>query len=108
MNPGFYIHTCQKMRYKGTYAPSELLDTHDNTWHALERVAPLLDAGVRCAFATPRGADEARNTHARTHDEHAAAPGTLSHAAARSVAPLCPVLDTRTGALQTAAVRTFR
>ncbi|KAG7562710.1 hypothetical protein FFLO_01870 [Filobasidium floriforme] len=41
---GFYIHSCQKMRYKGEYSPSQLLDPGTNTWHALENVKGLLDS----------------------------------------------------------------
>ena len=37
---GLYIHTCPKMRYKGEYSPSYLLDPEDNKWH-------LLDEGLR-------------------------------------------------------------
>ncbi|KAI8079689.1 arginine-tRNA-protein transferase [Gilbertella persicaria] len=33
---GFYIHTCPKMNYKGQYAPSDLLDPIDYTWHPIE------------------------------------------------------------------------
>ncbi|EST08139.1 Arginine-tRNA-protein transferase, N-terminal [Kalmanozyma brasiliensis GHG001] len=40
---GFYIHTCQKMKYKAEYRPSQLLDCSDNTWHDLADVASDLD-----------------------------------------------------------------
>lgn len=32
---GFYIHTCQKMRYKGRLYPSFLLCSEAYTWHLL-------------------------------------------------------------------------
>ncbi|KAJ1021088.1 hypothetical protein NDA16_003874 [Ustilago loliicola] len=41
---GFYIHTCQKMKYKAEYRPSQLLDCGDNTWHNIVDVASSLDA----------------------------------------------------------------
>ncbi|EUC57834.1 arginyl-tRNA-protein transferase [Rhizoctonia solani AG-3 Rhs1AP] len=40
---GFYIHSCPKMRYKGEYEPSYLLDPESYTWHPLEICTPLLD-----------------------------------------------------------------
>ncbi|PWZ01862.1 hypothetical protein BCV70DRAFT_198140 [Testicularia cyperi] len=53
---GFYIHSCQKMRYKAEYRPSQLLDCWDNSWHPVdhdsdgdgkEGVRTFLDRG-RC------------------------------------------------------------
>ncbi|KAI5815681.1 arginine-tRNA-protein transferase [Pyronema omphalodes] len=32
---GYYIPTCQKMRYKATYSPSEILRPNDNSWTPL-------------------------------------------------------------------------
>lgn len=40
------------MRYKGEFRPSDLLDTSDNRWHALERVLPQLRAGQRAYWGT--------------------------------------------------------
>eukprot|EP01031_Cornospumella_fuschlensis_P037606 gene37606-45683_t len=40
---GYYIHSCEKMRYKGEYAPSELLCPTTSTWHFLDEARPLLD-----------------------------------------------------------------
>ncbi|KAG8739466.1 Arginyl-tRNA--protein transferase 1 [Ceratobasidium sp. 414] len=40
---GFYIHSCPKMKYKGEYEPSYLLDPESYTWHPLKAWAPLLD-----------------------------------------------------------------
>ena len=40
---GFYIHSCPKMRYKGEYLPSYLLDPEEYAWHPLEQWTPLLD-----------------------------------------------------------------
>ncbi|KAH8118588.1 arginine-tRNA-protein transferase [Phellopilus nigrolimitatus] len=50
---GFYIHSCQKMRYKGEYHPSFLLDPEEYTWHALGACTPLLDAHRYACFAHP-------------------------------------------------------
>ncbi|KOS16075.1 arginine-trna-protein transferase [Malassezia pachydermatis] len=47
---GYYIHTCQKMRYKGTFKPAELLDTMDNQWYPLEQIMPNLECGQRYQF----------------------------------------------------------
>ncbi|WFD44065.1 arginyltransferase [Malassezia psittaci] len=49
-NPGYYIHDCQKMRYKSQYGPCEVLDTSSNEWINLQTVTKLLDEGVRSAF----------------------------------------------------------
>lgn len=41
---GFYIHTCPKMSYKGSYAPSFLLCPERLCWVPLELCRPVLDA----------------------------------------------------------------
>lgn len=40
---GFYIHTCPKMSYKGSYAPSFLLCPERLCWVPLELCRPVLD-----------------------------------------------------------------
>ncbi|RPD67049.1 hypothetical protein L226DRAFT_529443 [Lentinus tigrinus ALCF2SS1-7] len=50
---GFYIHSCQKMRYKGDYAPSYLADPEEFTWFPLEKCRPLLDKYHYASFAHP-------------------------------------------------------
>ncbi|CAM9317160.1 unnamed protein product [Laminaria digitata] len=40
---GFYIHTCPKMSYKGSYTPSFLLCPERLTWVPLERCRAVLD-----------------------------------------------------------------
>lgn len=62
---GFYIHTCQKMKYKAEYSPSQLLDCSDNTWHYLADVAENLDA--RCYFAWSQGGQQQSND--KTEDD---------------------------------------
>lgn len=41
---GFYIHSCPKMSYKGSYTPSSLLCPERLTWVPLELCRPVLDA----------------------------------------------------------------
>ncbi|KXN83722.1 Arginyl-tRNA--protein transferase 1 [Leucoagaricus sp. SymC.cos] len=50
---GFYIHSCQKMRYKGEYAPSSLLDPESYDWFPLETCKPLLDQNRYACFSKP-------------------------------------------------------
>ncbi|KAE8147746.1 Arginyl-tRNA-protein transferase [Aspergillus avenaceus] len=41
---GFYIHTCQKMRYKGTFKPQYILDPESHAWDPLDgELAKKLD-----------------------------------------------------------------
>jgi len=40
---GFYIHSCTKMRYKGEYEPSYLLDPESYSWHPFKTCTKLLD-----------------------------------------------------------------
>ncbi|CAO1613869.1 unnamed protein product [Parajaminaea phylloscopi] len=42
---GFYIHNCGKMKYKGGYRPSWLLDAQSNEWVDLETASRHLDQG---------------------------------------------------------------
>ncbi|KAJ1658716.1 Arginyl-tRNA--protein transferase 1 [Dispira simplex] len=42
---GLYIHNCPKMRYKGTFHPSELLDPVTYQWRPLDEVHTTLDNG---------------------------------------------------------------
>jgi len=41
---GFYIHSCEKMRYKSEYMPSDLLCPTTLQWFPYHQCAPLLDA----------------------------------------------------------------
>jgi len=41
---GFYIHSCQKMKYKGQFSPSFLCCPETYRWQAIESCRPLLDA----------------------------------------------------------------
>ncbi|KAG8626640.1 hypothetical protein KVT40_005585 [Elsinoe batatas] len=40
---GYYIHSCQKMQYKGDYRPQFVLDPMTNSWHSMDDMKPLLD-----------------------------------------------------------------
>lgn len=40
---GYYIHSCNKMRYKAAYRPSELLCPLRHQWFPFETAKPLLD-----------------------------------------------------------------
>eukprot|EP00611_Tribonema_gayanum_P014627 TRINITY_DN2605_c0_g1_i2.p1 TRINITY_DN2605_c0_g1~~TRINITY_DN2605_c0_g1_i2.p1 ORF type:complete len:556 (+),score=144.52 TRINITY_DN2605_c0_g1_i2:250-1668(+) len=40
---GYYIHSCEKMRYKGNYNPSDLLCPERREWVPLALCKPLLD-----------------------------------------------------------------
>ncbi|KAH9076977.1 arginine-tRNA-protein transferase [Lactarius deliciosus] len=50
---GYYIYTCQKMKYKGEYSPSFLADPEDFTWHPLPACQKELDRFRYACFAHP-------------------------------------------------------
>ena len=52
-HPGFYIHSCPKMRYKGEYMPSYLADPEEYTWVPLEKCCPHLDKNHYACFEHP-------------------------------------------------------
>ncbi|CAO1616837.1 unnamed protein product [Sympodiomycopsis kandeliae] len=47
---GYYVHSCQKMKYKIRYAPSQLLDFSTGQYHDSQKVLKLLDQGQACDF----------------------------------------------------------
>lgn len=52
MTLGFYIHTCQKMRYKVDYAPSYLLDPQTYEWIPFKEVCQaILDDNPYAIFS---------------------------------------------------------
>ncbi|TFL04391.1 arginine-tRNA-protein transferase [Pterulicium gracile] len=62
---GFYIQSCQKMRYKGDYQPSFLADPEDYTWHPLDIVCrPLLEKHRYACFSAPE-----RSSNAEVDDD---------------------------------------
>ncbi|KAG1806931.1 arginine-tRNA-protein transferase [Suillus plorans] len=50
---GFYIHSCQKMKYKGGYSPSYLADPEKFTWFPLADCIPQLEKFRYAAFVHP-------------------------------------------------------
>ncbi|KAM0335258.1 hypothetical protein ACHAQA_000302 [Verticillium albo-atrum] len=48
--PGFYIHSCPKMRYKIDYLPQYILDPESLTWDLLDK--PILDLLDKKAFVS--------------------------------------------------------
>ncbi|KAJ6629113.1 arginine-tRNA-protein transferase [Mycena sp. CBHHK59/15] len=50
---GFYIHSCPKMRYKGEYSPSYLVDPETYDWFPLGTCLPLLDKYRYACFSQP-------------------------------------------------------
>lgn len=51
---GFYIQSCQKMRYKSEYAPSYLLDPENYEWFPLEFCKSLLEKNRYACFSEPK------------------------------------------------------
>jgi len=56
---GYYVHTCQKMLYKGEYSPSYLLDPEEYTWHPLQECKKELDKTRFACFAHPEHSSQA-------------------------------------------------
>jgi arginine-tRNA-protein transferase len=58
---GYYIHSCQKMRYKAKFGPSELLCPLRYTWHPLsDKICNALDQAKFVIFSNiePESSDE--------------------------------------------------
>ncbi|XP_023347558.1 arginyl-tRNA--protein transferase 1 isoform X3 [Eurytemora carolleeae] len=55
---GYYVHTCPKMRYKGSYKPSQLLSLSSYNWHPIEKCTAILETTKYSCFEdeTPGGA----------------------------------------------------
>jgi len=50
---GYYIHSCQKMVYKGEYSPSYLADPEDFSWHPLSVCRDALERFRYACFTHP-------------------------------------------------------
>jgi len=50
---GFYVHSCQKMRYKGDYQPSYLADPEDYKWWPFKDCSKILDEFHYACFSHP-------------------------------------------------------
>ncbi|KAF2263244.1 arginine-tRNA-protein transferase 1 [Lojkania enalia] len=60
---GFYIHSCAKMRYKGEYKPSYILDPESYEWNPLDgEVRQLLDVKPYVSLARERRLKQTRST----------------------------------------------
>ncbi|KAG9294218.1 hypothetical protein G9A89_021577 [Geosiphon pyriformis] len=55
---GFYIHSCPKMKYKGQYQPSELLDAETYEWFPYDQCVPLLDMQKYVEFSNSNMVDQ--------------------------------------------------
>jgi len=54
---GYYIHSCDKMRYKGKYLPSDLCCPETYTWHTIEKCLPKLEANKYSTFTDQSGSE---------------------------------------------------
>ncbi|KAI0282296.1 arginine-tRNA-protein transferase [Russula aff. rugulosa BPL654] len=50
---GYYIYSCQKMKYKGEYSPSYLADPEDFSWHPLSACENALERFRYACFTHP-------------------------------------------------------
>ncbi|KAF8592679.1 hypothetical protein K439DRAFT_1504475 [Ramaria rubella] len=50
---GFYVFSCSKMRYKGDFAPSYLLDPEEYSWFLLEKCKSTLEKHRYACFSRP-------------------------------------------------------
>uniref|UniRef100_A0A0B7ANR0 Arginyl-tRNA--protein transferase 1 n=2 Tax=Arion vulgaris TaxID=1028688 RepID=A0A0B7ANR0_9EUPU len=57
---GFYIHSCQKMRYKGQYQPSYLVCPDTYEWVPIEKCRPKLDVS-KYSRLSETGSDSQKN-----------------------------------------------
>ncbi len=54
---GFYVYSCRKMRYKGNFKPSFLLDPEVYTWHRIEECLKKLETVKYSRFADTSAVD---------------------------------------------------
>ncbi|KIJ57214.1 hypothetical protein M422DRAFT_238806 [Sphaerobolus stellatus SS14] len=50
---GFYVHNCPKIRYKGDYSPSYLLDPEEYIWFPFQQCTELLSKHRYVCFSRP-------------------------------------------------------
>ncbi|KDQ08278.1 hypothetical protein BOTBODRAFT_191898 [Botryobasidium botryosum FD-172 SS1] len=53
LHMGFYVYSCPKMRYKGEYSPSFLLDPESHLWYPLDAWKPLLETHRYASISFP-------------------------------------------------------
>ncbi|RDW90334.1 arginyltransferase [Aspergillus mulundensis] len=64
---GYYIHSCQKMRYKGTFRPQHILDPESHTWDPLDgELATKLNTRPYVSFSRDRATNTDSGTEAST------------------------------------------
>ncbi|KAF9482516.1 hypothetical protein BDN70DRAFT_432045 [Pholiota conissans] len=72
---GFYIYSCQKMRYKGDYAPSYLADPETHEWYPLATCTPLLAKHRYACFSDPsHSSEEGENLEAAIANDSQSQP----------------------------------
>lgn len=66
---GYYIHSCLKMRYKGTYKPQHVLDFESFEWSPLdENMCKLMDERKWVSMSREQRAKPIQDTTANTSD----------------------------------------
>ncbi|OZJ03769.1 hypothetical protein BZG36_03469 [Bifiguratus adelaidae] len=76
---GFYIQSCDKMRYKAEYRPSEIKDPYDHEWWDVEQCIPLLQRSEFTPLSrhlTQKQSD-AENEREEREEDTAPMPGML-------------------------------
>lgn len=72
--PGFYIHSCPKMKYKIDYGPQYILDPDTLDWRLLDKtILDILGRGTYTSFSTALGEDVFDNS-----EGHSAASTSIS------------------------------
>jgi arginine-tRNA-protein transferase len=89
---GYYIHSCLKMRYKGTYKPQHVLDFESFEWSPLdEKMCRLMDERKWVSMSRERSAassqDAAAVTNETTTDAETSDPTTKPKPAETSPYP---------------------
>lgn len=72
---GYYIQSCQKMRYKGEYSPSYLADPETYEWFPLEKCVPLLKKNRYGCFSDPSHSIEGEWSSTEEPDDSDPDPG---------------------------------
>ncbi|CAH2054088.1 unnamed protein product [Thlaspi arvense] len=65
---GYYIHSCNKMRYKAAYRPSELLCPLRYQWVPFETAKPLLDKKPYSVLSSPKASEPVAESTSERED----------------------------------------
>ncbi|GAB7329473.1 hypothetical protein MBLNU13_g01251t1 [Cladosporium sp. NU13] len=89
---GYYIHSCLKMRYKGTYKPQHVLDFESFEWSPLDDdMCRLMDERKWVSMSRERDAEASQKAAAimseKTSDKEASEPTITSKPTETSVYP---------------------